>query len=127
MAGRLDRIQYPARIAPIPPQSADRLREQLLPKLSDIAYFVALLLGRSEAVPAIRGSIALAVAPATTTTISNALVTTASMIVLTAEDANAAAEVGAAASIRATYATGVVTLTHSASAGTRTFRYVILP
>ena len=119
--------QYPVKLPYVTPTATDRLREAINPILDDMAYYLALFLGRDGVTPALRGSVTLAVAPATTTTISNDLVTTDSLLVLTANNAAAAADVGSATGIYVTYAAGVITINHPASAGSRTFQYVIFP
>lgn len=86
----------------------------------DIALAVqALLNGASNA----RGRVTLAVAPATTTTITDPRIGPDTQIVLTARTANAAATTG----LYAVAATGVATITHNAAAAAdRTFDYLLV-
>jgi hypothetical protein len=106
-----------------------RLREAIVPQLGDHDYLLGLLFASDSAgtdADNLRGDVTLTLNQATTV-ISNALVESGSIIILTAMTANASAEVSAG-TLYATYAAGAVTITHTNSAtASRTFRYQIIP
>lgn len=72
------------------------------------------------------GTIDLAVAPATTTTLSDPRIGTTTLAFFTALNAAAAVEAGLGTLYSAFAAPGSITITHSAGAGTRSFGFVLL-
>ena len=72
------------------------------------------------------GSVTLAVAPATTTTVTENACLTTSIISLAATNAAAAAELGGTAMFVSTKSDGSFVVTHASSAGSRTFDYIIV-
>jgi hypothetical protein len=123
-------VSHTRRFPPLAPtDDVRRLAEELKKRLLEYDYHFATLFAVDVGwanLADLRGDVTLTLNQATTT-ISHALVTADSIIILTAKTANASAEVSAG-TLYATYAAGAITLTHTNSAtATRTFRYQIIP